>query len=116
VKAGKIISLVGGILYLFFFVGFLFTFLKFKDTYSNMGIRYNYYLTTITLLIFLVLVLANFGYFYYLYIKGKKNEAVKNATVVSVLIVAVPLGLLGLYLGFAMVSILLPLYNVTRAF
>jgi len=83
-KAAKIISIAGGVLYLIYWVFVLY--ISFNNT------SFNTPLITVVLanLLGLVLVVANFGYFYYLTGKEKTGEAVKNALLFGILIAGGP--------------------------
>ena len=113
-KTAKIISLIGGFLYLFYWLGILFTLSQLNTLYSDLSINYNPWPIVIGTIVWgLVLVSANFGFFYYLRPKEKKEAEVKNAVLYSLLIAVVPLVL---YLVLSTFAVVAPLYTLTDTF
>ena len=113
-KIAKIISLIGGFLYLFYWLGILFTLFQLNTLYADLSINYNPWPVVIGIFVWgLVLVSANFGFFYYLRQKEKKETEVKNAVLYSLLIAVVPLVL---YLVLSTFAVVAPLYTLTDTF
>ena len=112
-KAAKIISVIGGVLYLVYWIFILLMSFKIGSLYSEIDIGYNPLISVVLVnMLSLGLAVANFGYFYYLVSKEKKGELVKNAVLFSILIAGIPLFLLP---AIAVISFILPIYNVTSA-
>ena len=112
-KVAKIISAIGGILYALFFLGYTLIAFKLSSLYRDLDINYSTTSLIIGLLIPISLATANFGYLYYLKTKEVKNQEVKNAIVFSSLIAFGPLIF---YPVITVISIILPIYNITSAF
>ena len=113
-KAAKIISVVGGVIYLVYLIFILLTSFKLGGVYSALDIGYNPPVSVVLVnALGLGLVVANFGYFYYLVSKEKKGELVKNAVLVSILIAGVPLFL---FPAISVIFLILPIYSITSAF
>ena len=113
-KATKIISIIGGIIYLVYWIFILLTSFKLGGVYSDLDIGYNPLVSVVLVNVLgLGLVVANFGYFYYLVSKEKKGELVKNAVLVSILIAGVPLFL---FPAISVIFLILPIYSITSAF
>lgn len=113
-KAAKIISVIGGVIYLVYWIFILFTSFKLGRLYSDLAMGYNPLISVVSVNVLgLGLVVANFGYFYYLVSKEKKGELVKNAVLFSILIAGVPLFL---FPAISVIFLILPIYSITSAF
>src|SRR3989344_3961068 len=105
-KAAKIISVIGGVVYLVYWIFILLTSFKLGGLYSDLDIGYNPLISVVLVNVLgLGLVVANFGYFYYLVSKEKKGKLVKNAVLFSILIAVVPLFL---FPAISVISLILP--------
>ena len=112
-KAAQIITFISGIIYVLFLIQLLVISTKLNSVYSDINIDYNYLVPQIIVHILgIALIIGNFSFFYYLRKKSRRNEEVKNALLFSILL-AVPLPF---YSGFAIISVILPIYSITSAF
>ncbi|OGY21864.1 MAG: hypothetical protein A2126_02940 [Candidatus Woykebacteria bacterium GWB1_45_5] len=113
-KAAKIISVIGGVFFLFIWIGVLISSLKIGGVYEDINIGYNPLLPVIIAhLIGFGLVTANFGYVYYLIHKEKSGQVVKHAILYSILLALVPLLVYPMILVF---SLIFPIYSLTSGY
>jgi hypothetical protein len=111
-KTARIISIVSLVIYTFFFFGLLQVFFKIGELYSELNIAQPALGRVLPLIIGGAVLLVNAGWLIFLLVKERKGQEVKSALLVSSLILVLPAS----YLGFSIISFILPLYNLTSSF